>query len=102
VALTRLRGEIVDKITAALAGWSPPPMHASLFGSFARGEATADSDIHILVVVSPAADPDARIAAVDQLDTTIRTWTGNDAHIVDRAADALAAMIAADDPLVAS
>ena len=38
VSLTRLRAEIIDRIGVALKNWSPsPPVHASLFGSFARG-----------------------------------------------------------------
>src|SRR5674476_439999 len=52
VALTRLRTTIIDRITDALSSWSPEPVHASLFGSFARGEATTTSDIDILVAVS--------------------------------------------------
>jgi len=48
VALTRLRSTIIDRITDAVSHWSPEPVHASLFGSFARGEATTNSDIDIL------------------------------------------------------
>ena len=102
VSLTRLRGVIIDRITAALKVWSPPPVHASLFGSFARGEATTDSDIDVLIVIDPTADSDAATEAVDRLDADIRRWTGNAAHIVDRKPDALAGMVAADDPLVRS
>jgi len=104
VALTRLRGEVIDRLAAALSTWSPTVAHASLFGSFARGEATAASDIDILVVISPAvaADPDARAERVDELAGHIRRWTGNPAHIVDLTPDVLAAMVAAEDPLVDS
>jgi predicted nucleotidyltransferase len=104
VALTRLRTTIIDRITETLSTWSPEPMHASLFGSFARGEATTTSDIDILVVISPedAADQDARATQIDQLAADILRWTGNRGHIVDPTPDILAAMTAADDPLVAS
>jgi predicted nucleotidyltransferase len=102
IALTRLRGVIIDRVTAALEDWSPQPVHASLFGSFARGEATTDSDIDVLVVVDPAADADTVEEAVDRLDADVRRWTGNAAHIVDRKPDALAVMVAGDDPLVRS
>ena len=104
IALTRLRTTIIDRITEALSGWSPEPMHASLFGSFARGEATATSDIDILVVSGPAgaADQDARAAQTDQLAADVLRWTGNLGHIVDPTPDILAAMVAGDDPLVAS
>jgi len=102
VGLTRLRGVIIDRIKGALASWSPAPVHASLFGSFARGEATADSDIDLLVVTRPVADPEMTAAAVDQLAVELQKWTGNGAQIVDRDFDQLAAMIASDDPLIAS
>ena len=104
VALTRVRTTIIDRITEALSHWSPEPVHASLFGSFARGEATTTSDIDILVVVGPAgaADQDGRVAQIDQLSADILRWTGNRGHIVDPTPDILSAMIAAEDPLLAS
>lgn len=103
VALTRLRTIIIDRITDALSSWSPEPVHASLFGSFARGEATTTGDIDILVVTGPAGDDqDARAAQIDRLSADVLRWTGNRGHIVDPALDNLAAMIAADDPLLAS
>jgi predicted nucleotidyltransferase len=104
VALTRLRTTIIDRIAEALSTWSPEPMHASLFGSFARGEATTTSDIDILVVISPAdaAEQDRRAAQIDQLSADVLRWTGNRGHIVDPTPDILAAMTAAKDPLLVS
>ena len=104
VTLTRLRTTIIDRITDALSHWSPEPVHASLFGSFARGEATTASDIDILVVIGPAgtADQDARATQIDQLSADVLRWTGNRGHIVDPTPDILSAMIAGEDPLLAS
>jgi len=104
VTLTRLRTTIIDRVTDAVSHWSPEPVHASLFGSFARGEATTTSDIDILVVIGPAgaADQDARATQIDQLSADVLRWTGNRGHIVDPTPDILSAMIAAQDPLLAS
>jgi len=104
VTLTRLRTPIIDRITDALLRWSPKPVHASLFGSFARGEATTTSDIDILVVSGPAgpADQDERAAQIEQLAADVLRWTGNRGHIVDPTPEILTAMIAGDDPLVVS
>jgi len=104
VALTRLRSTIIDRITDALSSWSPEPVHASLFGSFARGEATTTSDIDILVVIGQAGveDQDVRATQVDQLSADVLRWTGNRGHIVDPTPDVLAAMIASEDPLLIS
>jgi len=49
-SLARLRGDVVDRIRGELEQWTTPPLHASLFGSFARGEADEASDIDILLV----------------------------------------------------
>lgn len=104
VALTRLRADIVDRIAAAVAGWQPPLVHASLFGSFARGEATTASDIDVLLVLAPdaAADLEPRTAQLDRLAADIRTWTGNRAQIIDATLETVSAMINDHDPLVDS
>ena len=104
VALTRLRGEIIDRITTAVTHWSPPLVHASLFGSFARAEAGTASDIDVLLVLTPeaGADQDRRTTQLDELGRDILAWTGNRAQIVDVTPAVLAAMVAAGDPLVES
>ena len=38
-ALVTLRSRLVQALAEELSGWSPPPTHASLFGSAARGDA---------------------------------------------------------------
>jgi predicted nucleotidyltransferase len=104
VALTRLRAEIVNRIAAAVAGWQPPLVHASLFGSFARGEAGTASDIDVLLVLAPdaAGDLESRTAQLDRLAADIRTWTGNRAQIIDTTLETLSEMITSEDPLVDS
>jgi predicted nucleotidyltransferase len=61
-----------------------------------------ESDIDLLVITDPKANPDMTDEAVDRLAADIRKWTGNNVQIVDRNPEELAAMIASDDPLVAS
>jgi predicted nucleotidyltransferase len=104
LALTRLRTEIIERVSHEVSHWSRAPMHASLFGSFARGEATAASDIDVLVVIGPssAADEDERADRLDRLAANIFRWTGNRGQIVEVTCDSLSAMVTASDPLVAS
>jgi predicted nucleotidyltransferase len=103
VALTRLRQVIIDRITAEIAAWDPPLLHASLFGSFARGDADSDSDIDLLLI--PTGEDAAGSGleeATARLAKDVYAWTGNRAHIVTPTLTVVAAMLAAGDPLVES
>lgn len=50
LALVGLRSRIIDMLRAEIASWALPPVHASLFGSAARGDGTTTSDLDLLVV----------------------------------------------------
>jgi predicted nucleotidyltransferase len=82
-ALVEVRVALLDRIRQDLESWQVTPVHASLFGSFARGDGDTDSDID-LFVVRPAAIPreDARWREqLDELSRKISRWTGNRAAI---------------------
>ena len=104
VALTRLRQLIIDRIAAEVSAWDPPLVHASLFGSFARGDADAGSDIDILLI--PGMGDEAPGPTLDEatarLAKSVYAWTGNRAHIVTPTLERVASMDAAGDPLVQS
>lgn len=104
-ALTRVRGELFERIREEVAGWKVEPIHAGLFGSFARGTADSDSDIDVLLV-RPAALGDVEEAVwleqLDRLDHQIRAWTGNAAQIIDLTPATLGQMARETDPLVDS
>jgi len=50
VALVTLRQRMLETLTADIGGWAIEPLHANLFGSAARGDGGADSDLDVLVV----------------------------------------------------
>ena len=104
-ALTRVRGELFERIREEVTSWEVEPIHAGLFGSFARGTADSDSDIDVLLV-RPAAFTDVEEAdwleQLDRLDHRIRAWTGNAAQIIDLTPATLAQMARDADPLVDS
>lgn len=60
-ALAFIRTELLHRLRHAFSTWSILPVHASLFGSTARGDGDLDSDIDIFVV---------RPAGVDAEDAT--------------------------------
>jgi predicted nucleotidyltransferase len=102
LGLTRLRQAIIDRIVEHLGMWEAQPLHASLFGSFARNEARANSDIDVLVVIPSAMDEAVRARQVVELAQAIERWTGNRAQIVDITPQQVFQMIEANDPLVMS
>jgi predicted nucleotidyltransferase len=79
------RGELVRRLRDAIDAWEVPPVHASLFGSAARGDGDASSDIDLLVVRPADFDPDDAHwrEQVDRLAHLVRRWTGNNAGIAE-------------------
>ena len=107
-ALARVRVEIIQRIGAEIDGWQISPLHAGLFGSFARGRADSDSDIDVLLV-RPSLDGRGRqdteerwMEQIDRLGRRIRSWTGNHAQIIDLTHTTLQQMDRDGDPLVES
>jgi nucleotidyltransferase-like protein len=54
-ALAGLRLALWQKLRGTLSGWNPKPVYACVFGSAARGDGDAQSDIDVLLVRSPVA-----------------------------------------------
>lgn len=100
--LADLRRGLIERIRAELASWELPPVHASLFGSAARGDGDVESDIDILVVVPADVGPDnvGWAAQVDELRRRVEAWTGNRCQPFEVDIDRLAEHIRARDPLV--
>jgi hypothetical protein len=81
--LVGLREELVRRLSEAITSWSVPAVHASLFGSAARGDGDVSSDIDVFVVRLRGVDQDDPTwrAQVDQLAVDVLAWTGNHAGI---------------------
>lgn len=79
------RTELIRRLRETIDGWEVPPVHASLFGSAARGDGDTSSDVDLLVVRPAKVDPEDP-AWRDQLDALagrVRRWTGNAAGIAE-------------------
>ena len=88
LALADLRATLLERLATVLAGWQPVPAYAALFGSAARGEERADSDLDICLVRPdgvPADDADWRRQVAD-LQAAVTGWTGNDTRVLELAA----------------
>lgn len=76
-------GELERRLRDEVAGWQIAPIHLSIFGSAARGDGDATSDIDLFVVrprVVPADDPRWR-DQLDRLSDHVLAWTGNHAGL---------------------
>lgn len=84
-ALTNLRGELLQRLEGRIAGWSPAPVHASIFGSVARGDGDATSDVDLFIIrpAGTADDAETWRAQIDRLVAEVRRWTGNRLSVVE-------------------
>lgn len=81
--LAGLRNALVVRLRDELTNWEIQPAHASIFGSTARGDGDADSDVDLLIVrPAQVADDDPRWRAqLDGLGHLVKRWTGNPASV---------------------
>ncbi len=102
-ALVNLRRELLGRLRSALEDWDPGPLAAYVFGSTARRDSTADSDIDLLLVRPLDVDADAPSwrNQVDRLSRMVSAWTGNEARVVEFSEDEVRSM-AGNDALLAS
>jgi predicted transcriptional regulator len=93
-ALTNLRPGLFERLRQEIAAWKLAPVHASLFGSTARGDGDASSDIDVFVVRPGGVDEDDATwrHQLDGLAEGIRRWTGNHAGIAELSTDQLASL----------
>ncbi|HVD39193.1 MAG TPA: MarR family transcriptional regulator, partial [Solirubrobacterales bacterium] len=80
-----VRWELVQRLRVLIGGWKIPTFHASLFGSAARGDGNARSDLDLLVVRRADIDPEEKVWSQQLSDLAERVleWTGNHAGIVE-------------------
>lgn len=78
VDIAEAQQRFLDRLGERCASWDGPPVFAALFGSAARGEMTAESDIDLFIVQPNNADDDTFSEQIDVLCAEASRWTGND------------------------
>ena len=103
-SLAAAADEVEGRLRAALDGWAPPPVAAVMFGSFARRNGSAESDIDLLLVRPDEVDDDAPtwVAQRYELARSIERWTGNRAQTVELSTGELRRAVRRGDALVES
>jgi Nucleotidyltransferase domain len=83
--LARIRTELLDRLRHAFTSWDVPPLHASLFGSAARGDGDVNSDIDIFIVRPSDVDSEDSTwgEQLEDIGNAVLAWTGNYAGIID-------------------
>lgn len=99
-ALVGLRAALLEQMRGRIAAWPIAPVHASIFGSVARGEADEESDLDMLVVRSTAAEDDAWEQQAGSLREWVLAVTGNRCQTFEVDELRFAEHVAARDPLV--
>jgi len=91
-ALANLRPQLFDRLRKLIATWPIRPVHASVFGSAARGDGTSESDIDVFIVRprGRGEDDPAWEKQIDELGDRIFAWTGNHAGIAEVGEQSLA------------
>ena len=83
LSLAHLRSTLLDRITNDIEAWEQKPAAVYLFGSTAKGTATDQSDIDLLVV--PPSNPlaDDWDDQLSRLSENVHRWSGNYCEILE-------------------
>src|SRR3954453_16328188 len=102
LALVDLRRAPFGRIPAAIDAGELAAVHASVFGSAARGDGDTASNIDVFVVraAAVASDDVAWRARLDSLAREMTRWTGNHAGVSDVGVDELEALAGNASPIV--
>lgn len=104
LGLAHLRRELVRRLRMTFEGWNPKPVAAYLFGSTARNESTADSDIDLCIIrPGDVQDPDRADwrEQIERMSKDIKGWTGNEARVLEYGEDQARALVGRDQVLAA-
>lgn len=100
IGIARLRDELLDRLGSEVRGWRSPPTYGSLFGSGARRDHSAQSDIDVLLVRRDGVPDDVWDDQTDSLSALVTHWTGNDCRILTLPHSLVEAR-GADEPVLA-
>jgi predicted nucleotidyltransferase len=81
--LAGLRDQVIEELRELARDLDPQPLSLTLFGSLARGNAGASSDVDILAVRPVGGEGERWAAALTQFSSRTRVITGNRVQILD-------------------
>ena len=101
-ALAGQRDALLSRIRDELATWAVPAAAVWVFGSAARGDGDATSDIDLLFVRpdAVASDDPTWLHQIDTLSGHVGRWSGNSCEPLELSRAELALMVSRNEPLV--
>lgn len=83
--LGSLRAQLIARLKESVAAWRKPASVVFLFGSVARGEAGAKSDLDLFVVRRLDVKQESALwqEQLAELESDATVWTGNEARVVE-------------------
>jgi predicted nucleotidyltransferase len=98
-----VRREVLSLLSRQLEQLDPLPVHASLFGSFARGEGDADSDIDVLIITPDGLDghDEEWNSQLHHLEDVLLRATGNRLEPLVLSLDAFSEAVGNEEPIIA-
>ncbi|MEA2275525.1 MAG: hypothetical protein QOC78_485 [Solirubrobacteraceae bacterium] len=102
VELMSLRARLFERLRSEFSRWRPAPAHVSLFGSAARGDGDAESDIDLLIVRPDTVDAEDERwrSQVEGLAEALPRWTGNHAGISEMSEGEVRRMLVDEPPIL--
>lgn len=95
-----VRATLLTRLKEEVARLNPAPVHASVFGSFARGEADIKSDIDLLLLAEDEQGLHRWEPQVDRFQTLVQRWTGNRCSCLMFSVHRARRLAATDEPIV--
>ena len=100
--LVGMRKALFEEVRNVIDDWSIAPVHASLFGSAARGDGDTQSDFDLLVVRPDSVDEDesAWRSQIEDLVDLVRRRTGNQVSVIERDKSGMERLREAEPPIL--
>jgi predicted nucleotidyltransferase len=100
VSTVGIRARLIDLLREEAAELFPAVVHASVFGSFARGAAGEESDIDLLLIAATDHDIVAWEGQLDLLQERVRRCTGNRCTCTAFSVERLRQLDVSEEPIV--
>jgi predicted nucleotidyltransferase len=100
VSTVGIRARLIDLLRDEAAELFPAVVHASVFGSFARGAAGEESDIDLLLIAATDQDIVAWEGQLDLLQERVRRCTGNRCTCTAFSVERLRQLDVSEEPIV--